>query len=621
VVKKGKQNLVAPLYTSAMADTPVSAMLHSLRRAGTLAGAGLTDAQLLERFVTARDEAAFEVLVWRHSAMVLGLCRRVLRQEQDAEDAFQAAFLTLSRRAASISRGQAVGSWLFKVAYRIALAARKQSAFRAVHERRIGSVLATHTPAPLDGPDLQSLLDEEIQCLPEKYRSAVLLCYFEGKTNEAAATEIGCPKGTVVSRLARARDRLRRRLAVRGVEAPTLLLSGASGTWSVTVPRTLLTKTCTAALADACFNPAAGLVSARVITLAQGAMRTMFWTKMKLVAIGMVATVLSLGGVGLAARAFYGPMEADGPRDELAAGLVPGAAQAEEQQGRPARPPRPSFASDASVRKVSMDNLKQILLAMHNYHDANNHFPAPAIYSGDGKALLSWRVELLPYLAQSDLYKQFRRNESWDSPHNRALLDRMPAVFALPGRRTGGSSSTSSSAGDTSSSTTTASTAGHSTYYQVFVGPGAAFEKRLKRRVADITDGLSNTIMVVEAASPVPWTKPEDLVYDPDLPLPELGGGFKGFFNVAMADGSVHAVRRDFDKAEFRKAITCNGGEVLDLDRLFGAQPSREGSVLQELDLSESTKEGLQGLRDEVLALKIEVKRLKERVAKLEGRN
>ena len=127
VVKKGKQNLVAPLYTSAMADTPVSVMLHSLRRAGTLAGAGLTDAQLLERFVTARDEAAFEVLVWRHSAMVLGLCRRVLRQEQDAEDAFQAAFLTLSRRAASISRGQAVGSWLFKVAYRIALAARKQS--------------------------------------------------------------------------------------------------------------------------------------------------------------------------------------------------------------------------------------------------------------------------------------------------------------------------------------------------------------------------------------------------------------------------------------------------------------------------------------------------------------
>ena len=140
------------------------------------------------------------------------------------------------------------------------------------------------------------------------------------------------------------RDRLRRRLAVRGVEAPTLLLSGASGTWSVTVPRTLLTKTCTAALADACFNPAAGLVSARVITLAQGAMRTMFWTKMKLVAIGMAATVLSLGGMGLAARAYYGPAEADEP----AAGLVSGGAQAEEQLGRPSRQPPQGAAGDAS---------------------------------------------------------------------------------------------------------------------------------------------------------------------------------------------------------------------------------------------------------------------------------
>jgi len=605
-----------------MADTPVSAMLHSLRRAGTLAGAGLTDAQLLERFVTAQDEAAFEVLVWRHSAMVLGLCRRVLRQDQDAEDAFQAVFLTLSRRAASISCGQAVGSWLFKVAYRIALAARKQSAARTAHEKRMRSGLSTHTSKPLDGPDLQSLLDEEIQRLPEKYRSAVLLCYFEGKTNEAAASEIGCPKGTVVSRLARARDRLRRRLTVRGVEAPTLLLSGAQGTWSVTVPRTLLTKTCTASLADACFNPAAGLVSARVITLAQGAMRTMFWTKTRLVAIGMVATVLSLGGVGLAARAFYGPTAEEGPRDEPAAGLVPGAAQAEEQQGRPARqPPRPSVAGDARMRKASMDNLKQILLAMHNYHAANNHFPAPAIYSGDGKALLSWRVELLPYLEQGDLYKQFRLNESWDSPHNRALLDRMPAVFALPASLTSGSSSSSSSSGGNSSSTTGTASLGHLTYYQVFVGPGAAFEKRLKRRIRDITDGTSNTIMVVEAASPVPWTKPEDLVYDPDLPLPELGGGFKGVFNVAMADGSVHAVPRDFDKAEFRKAVTCNGGEVLDQDRLFGAQPPREARVLQGQEDLRGWLEGFQGLRDEVQALKAEVKRLKERVAKLEGGN
>jgi hypothetical protein len=258
---------------------------------------------------------------------------------------------------------------------------------------------------------------------------------------------------------------------------------------------------------------------------------------------------------------------------------------------------------------------------MHNYHDANNHFPAPAIYSGDGKALLSWRVELLPYLDQRDLYKQFRRNEPWDSPHNRALLDKMPAVFALPSRRTGGSSSTSSSAGDATASTTTAPTAGHSTYYQVFVGPGAAFEKRRQRRVADFTDGLSNTIMVVEAASPVPWTKPEDLTYDPDQPLPELGGGFKGFFDVALADGSVHAVPHDIDKTEFRKAVTCNGGEVIDIASMFSSRPRRDENALKRQDYSGGLMEDLQGLRDEVLALKAEVKRLQQRVAKLEGGN
>ena len=270
-------------------------------------------------------------------------------------------------------------------------------------------------------------------------------------------------------------------------------------------------------------------------------------------------------------------------------------------------------------RMHSVNNLKQILLAMHNYESANAGFPAPAIYDGNGKALLSWRVELLPYLNENDLYKRFRLNESWDSPHNRALLDRMPAVFALPGSQTSGSSSSSSSGGNSSSTTGTASP-GHFTHYQVFVGPGAAFEKRLKRRIRDIVDGTSNTIMVVEAASPVPWTKPEDLVYDPDSPLPELGGGFKGFFNVAMADGSVHAMPRDFDKAEFRKAVTCNGGEVLDHSRLF-ARPSREERTLKAQDESQGSVQGLQGLRDEVLELKAEVKRLKERVAKLEGGN
>lgn len=577
----------SPLYRSIMAETPIHAWLHSLRRAG------LTDAQLLERFVTQQDEAAFEVLLWRHSAMVLGLCRRILRQEQDAEDAFQATFLTLARRAASISSRQALGSWLYKAAYRIALAARRESVLRSARAQALRFRLPSTIPAGDANYDLQALVDEEIQRLPEKYRSAVLLCYFEGKTNEAAAAEMGCPKGTVVSRLARARHRLRRRLAQRGVEAPTLLFSEAGAAWTTSASRDLSRKTCEAALAKTGLNPASGLVSARVITLAQGAMRTMLWTKVRLTLIGMAVVILGAGGLGVAASAFSGPGPAEpGETATLAPAAGPDSAQ-DPQEPAPRGSRRPVDKEDA-LRMTSCNNLKQLLLALHNYHDVNGRFPAPAIYGSDGKALLSWRIELLPYLEQNDLYKQFRRDQSWDSPHNRALLDGMPDVYALPGAKKDSV-----------------------TYYQVFVGPGATFEKHHQRRIVEIADGTSNTIMIAEAAAPVPWTKPQDLVYDADEPLPELGGAFTNVFHVAMADGSVHAMPRNFDKKEFRKAVTCSNGEPRDLNRLFENRPQvvQRAGRRQDNDLAE----GLQELRDEVLSLKTEVKRLKEQVQRLEN--
>jgi RNA polymerase sigma factor (sigma-70 family) len=570
-----------------MAETPVRALLHSLRRAG------LTDAQLLERFVTQQDEAAFEVLLWRHSAMVLGLCRRVLRQEQDAEDAFQATFLTLARRAASISSQQALGSWLYKVAYRIALAARRQSAVRRARDRALRFLLPAKIPSMDADADLQALVDDEIQRLPEKYRSAVVLCYFEGKTNEAAAAEMGCPKGTVVSRLARARQRLRRRLTQRGVEAPTLLLSGAGGAWSTSASRDLLRNTCAAALAKTWLNPASGLVSARVITLAQGAMRTMLWTKVRLALIGMAVAIVGAGGLGVAAHAFSSPGAAE-PGEMAALAPAAGAVLPEEPQDPAPRKPRRSVDNENALRMASANHLKQIVLAMHNYHDVHGRFPAPALYGPDGKALLSWRVELLPFLEQNDLYKQFRRDQAWDSPHNRALLDKMPDVYALPGAKKDSA-----------------------TYYQVFVGPGAAFEKHRQRRLDAFTDGTSNTIMVAEAAAPVPWTKPQDLVFDPEEPLPELGGAYKDVFNIALADGSVHAVPRNFDKGEFRKAVTCNGGELQDQKRLFGNPPPEDQRARRRQD--NDLAEGLQDLHDEVLSLKAEVKRLRERVQRLEN--
>src|SRR4051812_45976040 len=170
---------------------PLSHLLRSLRsRAGSVAGC-LSDTQLLERFVSSHDEAAFELLLWRHGPTVLGVCRRLLSDPHDAEDAFQATFLVLARKAGSIARREAGGSWLYRVAYRVALRARAERAKRATTQQ----VDADALPAPLGvdrgWQELRQVLDEEVNRLPARHRAAFVLCCLEGKTGEEAARQLG----------------------------------------------------------------------------------------------------------------------------------------------------------------------------------------------------------------------------------------------------------------------------------------------------------------------------------------------------------------------------------------------------------------------------------------------
>jgi RNA polymerase sigma factor (sigma-70 family) len=179
---------------------------------------GATDGQLLDRF-RGGDDVAFELLVWRHGPMVLSVCRRVLADEHAAEDAFQAVFLALAQKSAAIGHGDAVGAWLYRVAYRTALRARARGARQARREAAAGQARAQRiVPEPAAGlanDELRPLLDAEIAHLPAEYRTAFVLCHLEGKTNEEAARELGCPIGTIQSRLSRARARLRARLRKR----------------------------------------------------------------------------------------------------------------------------------------------------------------------------------------------------------------------------------------------------------------------------------------------------------------------------------------------------------------------------------------------------------------------
>jgi RNA polymerase sigma factor (sigma-70 family) len=280
--------------------------LHRLRRTVLLPnGGGLTDGQLLEEFVLRRDEAAFEALVRRHGPMVLGVCRRVIGHEPDAEDAFQAAFLVLVRRAASIVPREKVATWLYGVAYRTALEARKVMIRRRNKEKPMKDVLDFNPTSKADRQELTQLLDQELSRLPDKYRLPVVLCELVGRSRKEVAQQLRLPEGTLSSRLAMARKMLARRLARRGVTLPAsalaVELSGQGATAAVPLSLVDVTVNTAATLAKGA-APAAGSVSAKVISLTEVVSKAMFLTKLKLSAV-LIFAVLTAGlGAGLLAR-------------------------------------------------------------------------------------------------------------------------------------------------------------------------------------------------------------------------------------------------------------------------------------------------------------------------------
>jgi RNA polymerase sigma factor (sigma-70 family) len=270
-----------------MDSKPLRNLLDRLRPVVAMPGDGLDDGELLRRFVRRRDEAAFELLVWRHGPMVLGVCRRVLRDRHAADDAFQATFLVLVRKAVGIARGGAVGPWLFRVAFRIALRSRAAAA------RRAAEALPLTLPAPNAGlqaeRDWLPILDEEINGLSERYRQPVVLCHLQGHTLAEAARRLGCPRGTVAVRLMRARQQLRARLTRRGV-ALSAAWAGALAC-EAAVSASLVKPTVRAALGFA-LGEVAGILSPSVLTLTEGALHAMFLNKIKVGAAVLVATVL-----------------------------------------------------------------------------------------------------------------------------------------------------------------------------------------------------------------------------------------------------------------------------------------------------------------------------------------
>jgi RNA polymerase sigma factor (sigma-70 family) len=810
---------------------PVLQHIRKLAHAGDGA-AELTDRELLERFTAGHEEPVFEALVERHGPLVLAVCRRVLQHEQDAEDAFQATFLVLARKAGSIRKHASVGSWLFGVAYRLALKARAGASRRHARERRFAVMSPTQSQPRESLEDIRPILDEELHRLPEKYRAPLVLCYLEGKTHVEAARTLGWPSGSMTKRLQRAREMLRVRLSRRGLAlSGGLLATMLAESARAAVPAALVQSSVRAALLSATGQALAGTVSAEAASLAEGVFETMLLTKVKVWMVLLVTlTALAAGALLAAHREDQQPQEArendaaqpaatqmpadlalvpgeamgflrislrdlwnlkavkdsrqqggkltaelvgqvekeigvslddiervtlivlppglatQAPvaepgllvafttirpyaKDKIKNALVPGGTEAQHEgktyiapkmqdkqalyfvnerlflMGYPAdlkaylelkagakmptsltramslasgkhhlvgwlqvpeslaqkareeplpeaiafaRPlldvqsgsltvdvdnearlrlklqlpdeaqakqaqaavdtglqtlkqfiqqvPQearndplvvtliglgedaldntsiareqssivvtaqikvegvlaslvPSLAKirTSASRMQSANNLKQIALAMHNYHDAYKHLPPAAITDKDGVPLLSWRVAILPFVEGEALYKQFHLNEPWDSDHNKKLLEKMPRLYEPANVKTKEK---------------------YVTYYKVFTGKSTPFEDPNGNRIADITDGTSNTVLVVEGDGPVPWTKPEELPFDPDKALPKLGGMFTEGFNAAFCDGSVHFISHRAREKVLRALITRNGGEVINFKDL-----------------------------------------------------
>jgi RNA polymerase sigma factor (sigma-70 family) len=631
-----------------MACGQLETFIRQLRRRLRPQGGGLADAELLRRWLGQHDEAAFEVLLWRHGPMALGVCRRVLRHAQDVEDAFQATFLTLVRKAATIDRQEAVAGWLYRVAHRVALRARERAARRTPAQPWDEQLAPVEPETDLPWRDLRPLLDDEVQRLPAKYRAAFVLCHVQGKTNGEAARELGCPPGTIASRLAWARQRLRSRLTRHGLTLSAGLLSTvlASAPAEGAVPPALVDATLEAVRGSA-GRAAAGSVSARVAGLMEGG-KGVAITRLSMT----VVLLLSLAGLGLAAllaiptlganpaeRGGGGKSRPSARKNEArpARGKDRGPQERRKLQGTwvplalegiriraddipeatlvvagdritlnpradrrvltyrldPGRRPpaidltpldgkakgktlRGIYSLDGDFLEICFDptpggkrprafvttpnfggkkllvlkragrqvppalersryHLKAIALALYDYQRRHGRLPPAAVCDKDGKPLCSWRVLLLPYIEQKNLYRLVRQDQPWDSRANQPATQTVIKLFA-PLKNTNDPL--------------------NFTFYRAITGTGTAFTLPTGARLQDVTRGNANPILVAEAGQAVPWTKPDELPYSPNQPLPRLGGLFKDGFHVLRADGSVRFLKKkDLNEKRLRQEV------------------------------------------------------------------
>ncbi len=319
--------------------TQMSKVIQHLRSTILLRdGADLTDGELLECFVSRRETAALEALVRRHGSMVWGVCLRILHNHHDAEDAFQATFLVLVRKAASVTPREMVGNWLYGVARQTALKARATTAKQRTRESQVVEMLDPAVKEQDLSGDWQLILDQELNGLPDKYRVAIVMCDLEGETRKEAARQLGLPEGTLAGRLTKGRAMLAKRLARHGLAVTGVTLAAwlSQAAASASVPTSVLSSTMkVVTLVAAGKTVATGLVSAKVAALTEGVLKAMLISKLKsVVAVVLVLGFIVAGATFLSCRT----SAAQGDKPPIAEKPVEPAAKQEKEKDKEKEP-------------------------------------------------------------------------------------------------------------------------------------------------------------------------------------------------------------------------------------------------------------------------------------------
>jgi RNA polymerase sigma factor (sigma-70 family) len=318
-----------------MAAKALNGVFHRLRAlAAVHTSRACNDRELLERFLTAEDEAAFTLLVERHGPMILGLCRRLLRDRHEADDACQATFLVLARKARSVRKQESLASWLHGVAYRVSISLRRQRARRVRRER---SACKTAVQEPDDGltwRELRPVLDEELQRLPERYRAPLILCYLEGKTRDEAAQELGAKPAALHGLLDRGRKLLRDRLTKRGLTLSAVLFTTALtdiAARAALAPGLVVTSAQAALALLRGATIGEGLVGPHILSLVKEASKTMFMTKLKIGAALVVAASILTGIVGGSLNSIGFAQDAKPAQPKAASATTPPKTESDEE--------------------------------------------------------------------------------------------------------------------------------------------------------------------------------------------------------------------------------------------------------------------------------------------------